>query len=532
MRLKRTQGGMTFLETLAWIASVSIVASVIITAGKEVRYRANMTICMNNLQQISLALAGYYNDFADYPRGLPYNTLRTQLQEYAKSNKAFICPEDKLEKNDSYSQFYTYRGEDMSSLKYVIGCPRHKKDTVSMSIFSLQTAQKCEVAQVTVDRKNIAPGAVATGTMTLEDGSTVTSSNAKMLLVQSVRMENGVLYTVVRIPDGETGTVSVQATHGTKLEVVTPSLVAGVRGTAFTINVGYKDNKPFSNVAVTDGLVAVMPLTGELLENGTVNGGAGKRTIPLEPGMTVEIQGNPPPINETVLSDRLSELQDKIERGIAAGLNMDAEKDLYSWLSGAESSTPADETPAVETPAEEDPEPSPEEPVFEPNFSDATNTPAFEASPDELGGKKDTIPTDPAVLEAYNEEFEASYDPQFESSYETEFESQFETIYASQDIENQFETKITAQGGRLWNTSQAMKSHFKAKTRMHIKNFLRPYLKEILREHLKQHITKLQHNLQVNLQYNIPQNLNQDFATNVQKYIDDYIDDYVAHHRD
>ncbi len=331
MRRNKHQRGLSLLDLLICMASLCIVAGILIGAGRQIRFQANTTICMNNLRQISLAMASYYNDYGDYPRGLPYNTIQNQLNDYILNTRVFICPEDMQEEYDSYSQFYVYRGDDMSGYKYVMGCPRHKRNKLSASNFSLKSTYKGTVIPVSANDIIIKPGTIARGNIELEDGTTITG-DVDMLLTQSIKLDNGVLYTVVRVLDGESGTVSVNATHGTKLEIVTPSVIAGVRGTAFTIEVGYLNDRPFSTVTVSQGEVAVTPLAGLRMDNGHLVG-AGKRTIPLNAGTSMEIHGNTPSINKSDLTDFLNDLNTKIQKGIHEGRNMDTEKDLYKWLS-------------------------------------------------------------------------------------------------------------------------------------------------------------------------------------------------------
>jgi hypothetical protein len=85
--------------------------------------------------------------------------------------------------------------------------------------------------------------------MTFDDGSTVEIKNNSggsygCFLVQSVRLADGTLYSIVRVQDN--GTIDVQVTTGSKFEVVTPSAIVGVRGTQFTVatsSKGYEKGK-------------------------------------------------------------------------------------------------------------------------------------------------------------------------------------------------------------------------------------------------------------------------------------------------
>jgi hypothetical protein len=73
--------------------------------------------------------------------------------------------------------------------------------------------------------------------MTFDDGSTVTVSASggsyRCILVQSVQLADGTLYSVIKVQDN--GTIYVQVANGSKFEVVTPSAIVGVRGTEFEV---------------------------------------------------------------------------------------------------------------------------------------------------------------------------------------------------------------------------------------------------------------------------------------------------------
>ncbi|MCP4255314.1 MAG: FecR domain-containing protein, partial [Candidatus Scalindua sp.] len=81
--------------------------------------------------------------------------------------------------------------------------------------------------------------------MTFADGSTVTikddsGTNYGCFLIQSVRLADGTLYSIIRV-QGE-GEIETTVTPGAKFEIITPSAVIGVRGTKFTVkttNLGF-----------------------------------------------------------------------------------------------------------------------------------------------------------------------------------------------------------------------------------------------------------------------------------------------------
>ena len=332
MKNKNTVKGLSLIELLVVMSILLTVMSIIVVASRELKYHANLTFCTNNMRQISMALATYYNDHKDYPTGLPYDTLQNQLSNYLSNRKTFICPQDYNESTDSYSQFYVYPGQDFGTNKYILGCPRHKRGKLSANIFSLQVATKNQVANVNGNNGKILPGTSYSGTMHLADGTTVASSDIEMQLIQSFSQNNGMLYTIIRVPDGDTGSISVEATKGTNLEIVTPSLVAAVRGTKFTIEVGYDNSLSASNISVSEGIVEVMPIRGLRKENNKIVA-AGIKAMKLVEGDSAEIMNEQPKIKQKVIDNRVEKLFKKIQKGKKEGDDVEKDVALYEWLS-------------------------------------------------------------------------------------------------------------------------------------------------------------------------------------------------------
>lgn len=329
---RKTEYGFTFIELMLCITVAAVIIALVVSIGQYVRASSYSTICMNNLRQISMAVVNYYNDHKEYPVSLPYDTLPDQLDSYISTHQAFVCPADKYEGNDSYSQFYVYRGKEISNTQYLIGCPRHKNDKLAMNIFALGTSKNGPVAEVKVDEVKIKPGQICEGgTMALEDGTTITSSGVSMMLVQSFRMEDGRLYSIIKVPDGETGSVTADVIPGSALEIITPSSIAAVRGTTFIVNIGYENNKPVSNIGVTAGEVAVTPLKGQTMVNGALVP-MGICEISLMPGQNINIYGSNNNVNTASIEDKLKSLRRKIEKSQEMGENPQNDIKLYRWL--------------------------------------------------------------------------------------------------------------------------------------------------------------------------------------------------------
>lgn len=327
---RKDSAGFTLVEVLISVFAIILLVLFILLAGRHVRSSSLSSICMGNLRQISIVMASYHNDYNDYPAGLPSGTLSEQLKSYIPSSKVFICPEDILEDIDSYSQFYVYRGNSASETSYILGCPRHKKETVSQNLFALGNVKKASVSEVIVDEVKIKSGEIVEGNaMSLADGSTINSDGMKMMLIQSFRMSNGVLYSIIRIPDEEIGQLTIDAIPGSWIEIVTPSAVAAVRGTTFVVKVSYDGDLCVTNVGVSSGVVEVCPLTfdSEDTAQPTV-----KKSILLKAGKNISIHRKSIKDKKRFTRKYRRNLIKKIKKKTKRRKSVKAERSLLKWL--------------------------------------------------------------------------------------------------------------------------------------------------------------------------------------------------------
>ncbi len=331
--------GFTLVEVLVSVSVLIIIGLIIVGVTKHVRTYSYSAICLNNLRQISLGLASYFNDFNDYPAGLPENLLKDELKKYTNDQNIFICPEDRFENQDSYSRFYVYRGSRVNDVSYVIGCPRHRHNKSAINVFSLGSTRKAIVAPVLKDTVNIVPGEVVEpgGTILLDDGSKITASSAKVMVVQSFRMDDGTLYSVIRILDGEQGSVTCDVIPGSRLEIVTPSVIAAVRGTTFIVSLSYDNGAPVTKVGVTAGEVAVYPISSgsEKEDDGNyVKDGNGGQVMLCTAGTEITVAGKKRPMPKPKdLSDYLDDLHNKIGKMEEKEVDHACETSFYNWMS-------------------------------------------------------------------------------------------------------------------------------------------------------------------------------------------------------
>jgi len=280
LKCKGINRGFTLIEILVTVGIIAILASIgVVTIGK-VRGANSQTTCISNLRMLSQGLQSYYNDYMTFPEdGYPEDgddmyPLSTELANYIKDKSTFICPEDSNTTSTgnfaSYDPYYVARKGSYDSNELALGCPRHRGAKNSTTAFSTGSTEITSIGAVTVSGQEIPPdGTTAQRTissvndkMTFADNSTVTVKNASggsygCFLVQSVRLSDGTLYSIVKVQDN--GTIEVEVSTGSKFEVVTPSAIVGVRGTKFTVATSDNASETGYQTVVTqsEGIVVV-----------------------------------------------------------------------------------------------------------------------------------------------------------------------------------------------------------------------------------------------------------------------------------
>ena len=280
LKCKGRNRGFTLIEILVTIGIIAVLAGIgVVTIGK-VRGANSQTTCISNLRMLSQGLQSYYNDYMTFPEdGYPDDgddmyPLSTELANYIKDKSTFVCPEDDDTTSTanfaSYDPYYVARKGSYDSNELALGCPRHRGAKNSTTAFSTGSTEITSVGAVTVSGQEIPPdGTTAQRTissvndkMTFADNSTVTVKNASggsygCFLVQSVRLSDGTLYSIVKVQDN--GTIEVEVSTGSKFEVVTPSAIVGVRGTKFTVATSDNASETGYQTVVTqsEGIVVV-----------------------------------------------------------------------------------------------------------------------------------------------------------------------------------------------------------------------------------------------------------------------------------
>ena len=285
---KRSLKAVTLVELMVTTSIIGLVAGVTVSSVSKVRASCRATECLSNQKQISHALQMFYNDHRVFPSDGESASLRVALKDYIDSDAVLRCPCDTSSSStSSYLPYYVRRFQSDGDVMFTLGCPRHHDCERGPSLFDNGSACVTELGKVQVNGQEVrqdAPADVRTmdsGQMAFEDKSTVDVVNASadyaVTVVESFRLGDGTLYTVVRVRGD--GKIDCKVTPGSKFEVVTPSAIVGVRGTRFTVET--LDAGSRTETKVINGKVWVMD---------TVTG----RTRVLKPGQTV-IHEDPSP---------------------------------------------------------------------------------------------------------------------------------------------------------------------------------------------------------------------------------------------
>jgi len=250
----RRRGAFTLVEMLVTVLLISVVAAIVTPMILRSRARSKALRCLANQRQISESLLCFYQDHGIFPSDDPDTDLAFELRQYIRwsenaADKAlpevWRCPNDRGPKvSNSYQPYYVQPHNLPGSDDFVLGCPRHDgiedgfvltRGIGSTSALEAGTV-KLNGVEVRQEASTEERG-IREGTMSFQDGSTVTivtpGPDHRVSAVASFRMENGKLYTIVRIQgDGET---AFNVTPGSRFQVITPVALIGVRGTQFIV---------------------------------------------------------------------------------------------------------------------------------------------------------------------------------------------------------------------------------------------------------------------------------------------------------
>lgn len=231
--------GFTLIELAVVVIIIAILATMATVFFKG-DYSAQKK-CAQNLRIISDAIEQYVdaNNGQYPPDGTinPANNLKSALYPaYISDASVFKCPADTDSgSTDSYSAFYVKRNNYSKMTTFSVGCPRHDNGKSAMNLFFQGQTLKRELAEATDGSGVLTPGSDISDTATMADGSTVSSSGAVTFL-QSFDIGKGMCYSLFK-SNADPKDIAFNVTPGAKLEIITPSAIAGVEGTQFLVKI-------------------------------------------------------------------------------------------------------------------------------------------------------------------------------------------------------------------------------------------------------------------------------------------------------
>ncbi len=255
--------GFTLIEVLVVIAIIILMVGTLVPALAKARERANEISCLSNLKNISYGLEMFFKEHDEYPK----DSLATALAPYVGNPSCFYCPSS----GHSYEKFYVFRDKKVSTDKYIIGCPYHSNESRGVSAFRYGVIQIGRLGIVTWNKTEarINVGVeVNGGVLNFEDGSRIIlNGNSSGYVLACLRMDNGQLYTIVRILKRHpVCAINVDVKRGSKFEIITPAAIAGVQGTKFKLyaqDVSGED-KQRTKVVMTEGTVEMRGRNGQV----------------------------------------------------------------------------------------------------------------------------------------------------------------------------------------------------------------------------------------------------------------------------
>ena len=253
----KTRRGLSLIEVLVVMVVIAVLATLLLASLKSLSEESKTVECMNNLRQIAQATEAYYADHLSFPS----QHLKGALGPYLKNEGVFTCPCDRAAHGDSYSQFYVARSdEDVDTL--FLACPRHRKGLRAATMFGTGRTTNSRLGKILWNGQRINPGDTVTGgELKFEDGSTAVITEGgeglSLMIMTSFRKKDGVLHSVLKLDRGQTGTVEFHVTPGSIFEVITPTGIAGVRGTDFLVSMASDGITDYAFVYVTNGSVGV-----------------------------------------------------------------------------------------------------------------------------------------------------------------------------------------------------------------------------------------------------------------------------------
>lgn len=266
---KRKNGnfGFTLTEILVIFGIIVVLVGLATAVLLKVKESAKTVVCLSNLKQIAVAIQMYHADWKEIPSEISTNgdAAKSVLLSYVSDVRVFKCPADQTTNSDSYGSFYIPRPLT-DSQKLFLGCPRHNDKAIA--VFGWPQFNVGKTGKILWNGSPQNQGTlVQGGTLLFEDGTQVViDGTTKVGVMLSCTDQNKKLYSAICVQEKDQGKLTITHRGDSQFEVLTPSLITGVAGTAFTITTQWLTDTCSTSVDCTAGKVAVEDRTTDKIE--------------------------------------------------------------------------------------------------------------------------------------------------------------------------------------------------------------------------------------------------------------------------
>ncbi len=259
--------GFSLLEIIIFCFISIILITLVMGMVSNSREFSRTVGCINNMKMITQAIEQFQADHQDTPV-----SLATLYPHYITSNATFKCPADRDRASlNSYERIYVGRSaNEKDTHKMFLACYRHNNNSKSVVAYlsyavDIEKNQKVTLKQNEYDGLpiDIEYGHLCTGgVMTFADGTEIKITGTAAPLASFISNQDRI-YSVVYVPDKANTTLEITHHGDSIFEIVTPAIIAGVKGTKFTVKTlwiedsGTDNPKNSTTVTINEGAVRV-----------------------------------------------------------------------------------------------------------------------------------------------------------------------------------------------------------------------------------------------------------------------------------
>jgi len=261
----RRNAGFTIVSVLIAMATVGILAGILLQGGLWVRKQAEITVLTARASHLDTALQLHYQTLERFPSACP-GRLDEDLLPFVDTAEAFVNPALPEEGPEPLNQAYAMpvHGDQNA---YVLALDGRLNADKAVALFSDSTVHLADKLPITHNSVEVpARCTVSGGTLTFANGSIVRlAGDTTATIAHSIRVEDGTCFSIVKLPPEQAGSLTAVALDTDIIEVVSDSGISFSRGGVADVDVIPEDAYDLFKVSTRSGEVRVI---GKLLDNG------------------------------------------------------------------------------------------------------------------------------------------------------------------------------------------------------------------------------------------------------------------------